>query len=40
MWFQCSDCIFASNSPREAEQHVEKTTHEVRPEAEAPVIKP
>jgi hypothetical protein len=29
MWFQCTECIFASNSPKQSKQHVTETGHKV-----------
>jgi hypothetical protein len=34
MWFQCTECIFASNSPKAATKHTTDTAHEVKQEKE------
>ena len=26
-WFQCTECIFATNSPKAAQIHTDKTQH-------------
>lgn len=31
-WFDCQDCVFASNSPKQATKHVEDTGHSVKEE--------
>ncbi len=34
MWWECEDCVFASNSERAATKHVEETGHDVFGEVE------
>ena len=29
IWFQCTECIFATNSPKAAAKHYNDTDHEV-----------
>jgi hypothetical protein len=29
MFFQCTECIFGTNSPRQADRHSDDTGHEV-----------
>lgn len=35
-WFECSECIFATNSPKQAIAHEDKTGHEVYDESGQP----
>lgn len=32
MWFECMDCVFATNSTKQADQHMQKTGHDVTSE--------